>query len=142
MSLFIVDASIAAKWFIEEEHSEAALSVLDKHNKLHAPDFLLIEMDSIIGKWIRRDVISLEEGINLRDALRQYPIQYHHFMPFIDSAFAIANRTGQSIYDCLYIALAVLIDGNIVTADRKLYDALKNSPFKKHVVWVRDISYG
>ena len=139
MSVLIVDASIAAKWFIEEEDSEAALSVLDKTNRLHAPDFLLVEMDSIICKWIRRGIVSLLEGNNLRYALRQYPIQHHQLISFLDSTFAIANRTGQSIYDCLYVALAVLIDGRMVTADRKLYDALKNSPFKKHVVWVRDI---
>lgn len=139
MSLFVVDASVAAKWFIEEEHGEAALSVLDKNNQLHAPDFLLMEMDSIICKWIRRGAVSPQEGIDVRDALRRYPIQRHSFMPFLDSAFAIANQTGKSIYDCLYIALAALLKGRMVTADRRLYDGLKSGPFKEHVVWVADI---
>lgn len=134
MSVFIVDASIAAKWFIEEEHSESALSILDENNQLHAPDFFLLEMDSIICKWSRRGAISPAEGSDLRDSLRQYPIQYHPFLSFLDSAFAIANQTGQSIYDCLYVALAALLKGRMITADRRLYDVLKNSPFKKHVV--------
>jgi len=139
LSLFIIDASVAAKWFVEEEHSEAALSVLDKNNQLHAPDFLLLEMDSIICKWIRRGAVSPQEGSDVRDSLRQYPIQRHPFISFPDSAFAIASRTGKSIYDCLYIALAALLKGRMVTADRKLYDVLKSGPFRKHVVWVADI---
>ena len=139
MSVFIVDASVAAKWFIEEEHAEAALSVLDKKNQLHAPDFLLLEMDSILCKWIRRDAVSPSEGIDVRSAIRQYPIQYHPFISFLDSAFAIANRTGQSIYDCLYVALAATLKGKMVTADRMLYDALKKGPYRKNVLWVGSV---
>lgn len=139
MSEFIVDASVVAKWFIEEEYGDAALSVLDESNQLHAPDFLLLEMDSIICKWVRRDVVSPAEGSNLRDALRQYPVQHHPFISFLDSAFAIANQTGQSVYDCLYVALAALLKGRMVTADRRLYDVLQNSPFAKNMLWVGDI---
>lgn len=139
MSVFIVDASVAAKWFIEEEYGKAALSVLEEKNKIHAPDFLLLEMDSIICKWVRRGVVTTEEGIDLRDALRQYPIQQHSFVSFLDSAFAIANQTGQSVYDCLYVALSALLKGRMVTADRRLYEGLKNGRFKKHIVWIGDI---
>ena len=139
MNLFIVDASVVAKWFIEEEHSEAALSILNRNNKLHAPDFLFLELDSIICKWIRHRVVTTEEAIELRDVLRKYPIHHHPFTSYLDSAFAIANQTGQSIYDCLYIALAVLLKGRMVTADRKLYRAVRSRGFGKHLLWVEEL---
>ena len=139
MSVFIVDASVAAKWFVDEKYSDAALSVLKERNRLHAPDFLLLEMDSIICKWIRRCVVTVEEGMELRDALRRYPIQNHPFASYLNSAFAIANQMGQSIYDCLYVALATLLDARMVTADRRLYECIRNGPFKKHIVWIEDI---
>ncbi len=139
MSVFIVDASVAAKWFVEEEYGQAALAVLDDSNQLHAPDFLLLEIDSIICKWTRRGVVTLAEGSDLREAFRRYPIQHHPFISFLDSAFAIANQTGQSVYDCLYVALAPLLKAKMVTADRRLHEGLKNGPFQKHVVWVGDI---
>src|SRR3989304_9486659 len=69
VSVLIVDASVAAKWFVEEEHGEAALSVLDEKNQLHAPDFLLLEMDSIVCKWVRRGVVSPAEGTEGRDEI-------------------------------------------------------------------------
>jgi len=139
VSIFIVDASVAAKWFVEEEHGEAALSILNEINQLHAPDFLLLEIDSIICKWTRRGIVTPAEGIGVRDALRRYPIQHHPFISFLDSAFAIAHQTGESIYDCLYVALAPLLKARMVTADRRLYEGLKESPFEKYLVWVGDI---
>jgi predicted nucleic acid-binding protein len=139
VSVLFIDASIAAKWFIEEEHSDAALSVLKKSNRLHAPDFLLLEMDSIICKWIRRSIINQAEGIELRDALRRYPMQYHPIISLLDPAFAISSQTGQSAYDCLYVALAALIKGSLLTADRRLYEGLRNGPFKKHLIWIEDV---
>lgn len=138
MSVFIVDASVAAKWFVEEEYGQAALSVLDERNQLYAPDFLLLEMDNIICKWTRRGVITPAEVTDLRGALYQYPIKYHSFRAYLDIAFFIANQSGQSVYDCLYVALATALNGRMITADRRLYDALKNGPYKKHIVWVGD----
>lgn len=139
MSVLIVDASVAAKWFFKEDNGEEALSVLDENNELHAPDFLLLELDSIICKWVRRGAVDAAEGIEIRAALRRYPVQHHPFTSFLDSAFTIASQTGQSIYDCLYVALAAVLHGRMVTADRRFYDALKGGPFKKYVVWVGDV---
>ncbi len=139
MSSFVVDASVVAKWFVEEEHGNAALSVLKEMNSLHAPDFLLLEMDNIIWKWSRRGVVCDEEGSELRDAFRRYPIQYHPFVSFRDSAFAIANQVRQSVYDSLYVALAALLNARMVTADHKLYEGVRNSRYKKHILWIGDI---
>lgn len=139
MNAYVVDASVAAKWFIEEQYAEAAIAVLKEEYRLHAPDFLLLEMDSIFCKWQRRAIVTPEECAELREALRRSPIQRHPFMPLLDSAYAVANLTQQSIYDSLYVALAALIGGKMVTADRKLYDGLKNGPFAKNALWVEDV---
>jgi len=139
MNIYIVDASVAAKWFIEEEHNSIALHVLSENNKLHAPEFFLLEMDSIFCKWIRRSIITLEEGNDIRSALRQFPIQYHPLQSILDSAFAIANLTHRSIYDCLYIALAVLLKGKMITADQRLHNIVSTTEFAKHVVWIGDL---
>jgi predicted nucleic acid-binding protein len=138
LNILIVDASIAAKWFTEEEYSEEALCLLGGKYPLHAPDFFHLEMDSIICKWVRRGIIGKDEGETVRATLKRLPIHTHPFSPFRDSAYAIASRTGRSVYDCLYVALAVLLKGRMITADRKLYDGLKHSPFKKHIVWIEE----
>ncbi|MBI5810827.1 MAG: type II toxin-antitoxin system VapC family toxin [Deltaproteobacteria bacterium] len=138
MNIYIVDASVAAKWFTEEEYAEEALRLLVGGNPLHAPDFFMLEMDSVVCKWVRRGIINEDDGQAVRAALRRLPIQKHPFAPLQDSAYAIASQTGQSVYDCLYVALAAILKGRMVTADRGLYDALKNGPLGRHLLWVED----
>ena len=140
MSIYVIDASVAAKWFLKEEYNEEALSLFDVKNKLHAPDFLLLEMDNVLWKWIMRGTIDTREGRNIRDTLRRYPIQKHPFLPLLDYAYKIANQTQRTVYDSLYISLATSLKGKMVTADRRLYNALANSPFANSVVWVGDMS--
>ena len=140
MNVFVLDASVAAKWFNDEVHAEASLAVLDQPNELHAPDFFLIEFDNIICKWIRRGVVEAQEGTAIRQTMRQYPIELHPFSPLMNSAFAIANETRRSLYDCVYVALAVLLDGSMVTADRRLYDAIAPGPLAAHITWVENAS--
>jgi predicted nucleic acid-binding protein len=47
MSVYVVDASVAAKWFFEEAYSEDASRPLHAKYRLHAPDFLLLELDCL-----------------------------------------------------------------------------------------------
>ena len=139
MSTLVVDASVAAKWFVEEDLTEAAVSVLDARNNLNAPDFLFLEMDNVVCRWVRRGVITESEGGDIRAAIRRIPIKAHQFVSLRDSAYYIANQTRRSVYDCLYVALAVFLNGWMVTADRRLYEGLVNGPFGEHVMWVENI---
>ncbi len=139
MSAQVVDASVAAKWFVEEEYAEQAFALVRDNEMLFAPDFLLLEIDNLVCKWIRRGVIAAAEGEDIRREFGNQNIEYHAFGSLRDSAFELAGRTGRALYDCLYVALAVHLKGRMVTADRKLYDALADGPFAEHVLWVGDV---
>lgn len=140
MNVYVVDASVAAKWFTEEGYAEESRSLLDEGNFLHAPDHFFLEMDSILCKWIRREIISADEAGIVRNALRRIPVRKHPFAPLQEPAYMIAVQTGQSIYDCLYIALAVFLKGRMVTADQRLYEVIRNGAFKEYIVRVEDIT--
>lgn len=138
MSELVVDASVAAKWFTEEALGEEALSVLDERHRLHAPDFFFLEMDNIICKWIRRGIISSSEGGDTRKAIRRVPMHVHPHVNLQDSAYHVAVQTHRSVYDCLYVALAVLVDGRMVTADRRLFESFSAGPLGKYVSWIEE----
>lgn len=139
MSLYVVDACVAAKWFTEEQYSEQALQLLSGKDSLHAPDFLLLELDNLVCKWIRRGVITGDEGDDIRSGLRRQGMQFHPFSLLQEHAFTIAVQTGRALYDSLYVALALTLKGQMVTADRRLYDALADGPFAGDVVWIEDL---
>ena len=139
MSLWVVGSSVAAKWFFPEEHTDAAETLLHAEHELHAPDFFLLELDNLFCKRIRRGEITEREGRDLRAAVRQVPVQLHPFADLADVGFELANQTRRSLYDCLYLALAVLLEAKMITADRRLYEALHPGPLAESVCWVTDL---
>jgi predicted nucleic acid-binding protein len=46
----------------------------------------------------------------------------------------LAVQERLSVYDSLYLALAVRLNTKTVTADRKLERALRSGPFTKHLL--------
>lgn len=140
MSTLVVDASVAAKWFFDEDRAAEALRVLDARHRLHAPDFLLIEFDNLIWKRVRRGEITAAEGRRTRRTLRRLPVEAHPSGPLLDLAYAVAVRTGRTVYDSLYVALAIVLKGRVVSADRRLCTALAGGPFSQYVLWVGDLA--
>ena len=49
MSGYVVDASVAIKWFLPEIHSEAALRVKWLRQRLHVPAFLSLELGNVLA---------------------------------------------------------------------------------------------
>lgn len=137
MSVCVVDASVAAKWFAPDEaHADAAFALLEETPRLHAPDFFLLELDNLFCKWARRGVIAADEAEEMRRELRKQTIVYSPFAEMQDHAFALAVETGRALYDCLYLALALLIDGVMVTADKRFHDDVANTPLSERVEWI------
>ena len=51
----------------------------------------------------------------------------------------MAIGTKRSVYDCLYLALAEALDGHLVTADGKVFQAFGNSHQRNRMLWVGDL---
>ncbi len=139
MSVYVVDASVAVKWFLLEVHNEAAFRLRNPSYSLHVPALFTLEFGNIVCKKIRRGEITLDEGLVMLQDTRRIPMQHHPDEALFPHAFELANQTRRSLYDCLYLALAVLLNGKLVTADRKFYDALQPGPLSKHLCWVEDL---
>ena|ERR1039457_1793637 len=138
MTPLIVDASIAVKWFIPESHSINALRLLDAGYELLAPDLIFAEFGNVIWKkWMRKEleqeVISPILADLIRMRLRIAPIAV-----LADMAAAIAITYRRSFYDSIYLALAVTVQGRMVTADEKLCNALRDTPLSERLLWIED----
>lgn len=136
----VVDTSVAVKWFFDEPHAEAARRLLAADCALHAPDFVDIELDHVLAKKRRRGEIDAAEAAEVRGAFGGLPLRRHPVGILRDLAFDLACSHGRGIYDALFVALALLLDAPLVTADRRLYDALTDSPVVGDaLVWVEDL---
>lgn len=138
MSRYVVDASVALKWFVPEIHSRAAVRLLDDTHDLLAPDLLWAEFGNVLWKKVRRGEIAKRQGLEIVRALETVPLDVHPTAPLLEVAFEIATGVRRTVYDSLYLALAVLERCRVVTADRRLHDALRGGPFAGHLCWVED----
>ena len=138
MKAFVVDACVAVKWFLDEEYKDDAVHLLGRQYELHAPDFLFLEFDSVLCKMIRNGLITEAESDKARDTFTSIPIKFYADKSLRETAYSIANQTRCSIYDGLYVALAVFLNKRLVTADRRLFNSMAHTRLKKHLLWVED----
>jgi predicted nucleic acid-binding protein len=135
----VVDASVAVKWFVPENYSAEAIRLLDVAFRRHIPVLLYSEVGQTIWKKVnRRKEIDAAEGRSIVRGLMITPLELHDVTPLLEPAFDIALATGRTVYDSIYVALAVALGCKLVTADRKLYNALRGGPFTDDIVWVAD----
>ena len=139
MIRYVVDASVAIKWFLPEIYAEAAGFLQNSFYRLHAPAFFVLEVGNALCKKIRRQELIKKEGDAILEELAHLPVRKHSDQQLLRPAYALARQTHQSLYDCMYLALAETIDGQVVTADRKFYTAIATGRHRKRVLWVEDL---
>ncbi len=138
--LLVIDASIAAKWVIEEENSTEALS-LREGRTLIAPDLIATEYTNILWKKVRRGEISKEEALLAIQALAGGGVQLEPSYYHLATAVGIAIELDHAVYDCVYIALAIHRGAHFVTADQRLLNKLsepRHHHIRIHVVGLQE----
>ena len=136
MSLYVVDANVVAKWFVPERLSEEAARLLDDKHELTTPDLLWPELGSVLWKKARAGQLTGQEAARIVQALDEFPLTVFPSRLLLEGALEIALGTGRSVYDGIYVALAVALECSLVTADERLVNALAGGPLASHVVWV------
>lgn len=129
----VVDASVAVKWLIREEGTEAARLLLADPEPLIAPDWLLIEAGSTFWKKVKRSELLAVHAENHLRVLPNFFQQLVSSAELVADAFRLSMRLQHSLYDCLYLALAVDKGLCLVTADRKFHDVAVEAGLVKHV---------
>lgn len=130
MTTVVLDASIAVKWAIpakeplKDESCRLLKGYVDGDIDFIVPDIFWAEIGSVMcngarrGRWSRSDAESITADMRARD-FRSVPS--HMLLP---EALKISFRYERSIYDSLYAALALEFKSTLITADKRLANAL------------------
>ena len=128
---YVLDASVAAKWYLPprgETLVEEALRLLDQFTagrvRLAVPDLFWPEMGNILWKAVRNGRISLQSADEALQSMSELRVPTFPSHPLLRDAFTIATRLQCTVYDGTYVALAVASDRPLVTADERLANAL------------------
>ena len=131
----IVDASVALKWFLDEEGRDEADALLGGE-PLTAPDFLLLECGNTFAVKARRGQLDAAATRDYLVTLRhELGVRFRPSEPYMVTAHALALDLQRSAYDCLYLAMAIANGDQVVTADEKFERAVRAS--KTHAPFIR-----
>ena len=131
MKIWVVDASVAAKWLLPA----AGEGLLDQANRLVAlhvrrelqllaPDLIEAELGNVLWKAVRRNRISQAEAENSLRNFTALAIQVIPTSDLLDQALHIAVACDRTFYHSLYVALALSTKTELITADERLVNAL------------------
>jgi predicted nucleic acid-binding protein len=135
---YVIDASVAVKWYVPEIFEAESTRMLESDAELHAPELIVPEFGNIIWKKVRANEITQKDGAKMVAALGRSRLVLHSHALFTGSAFSGAVITGQTVYDWTYLSLAVALSCEFVTADRRFYDAIASTKLKKNLIWIGD----
>ncbi len=132
--MYVLDASVIAKWFLEEEYSDLALSIrkrfVDGDVDLAVPDLILYELANTLRY----------KGFNASDVKKAvrtlFWMKLRIITPtrdVIEAAVDLAFKYDISFYDSYYLALADALGYTLITVDTKLYNKIKTSGIIEHI---------
>jgi predicted nucleic acid-binding protein len=124
----VVDASVAVKWFVPEALSAAASRLLDGSFELWAPDLVVAEVGNTLWKKVGRAELAIADARDVLAAFARVPLTFVSSKSLIEAALEIATAHRRTIYDSLYVALAVARDCAFITADDRLVNAFAAGP--------------
>ena len=127
MTSAVVDASVAAKWVLNEAFSEQAALLLG-YEALHAPSHWRVEAVNAIWGTVYRGHLASADGRERASSLTLAPVIETDVTLLMADAFDIAVAAGVTIYDALYVALAEAREIPLVTADQRLIRRLQGRP--------------
>jgi predicted nucleic acid-binding protein len=119
VTTWVVDASVAIKWVVDEPGTEEAL--LLRRHRLVAPDLLVPECANILWKKVRRGELSDAEAMLAARLLQRAEVELEPMRGLLEPATKLAIALDHPAYDCLYLALAEALSCALVTADEQLY---------------------
>jgi predicted nucleic acid-binding protein len=138
VSLFVVDASVAVKWILPEEHSDAARELLAGEHELIAPPLISTEIAHVLLKSVRRKELTRARAANALAQIERW-LQTLEFEGAWGRLFSLAERCQISAYDANYVALALELDVRLITADQRLVRAL-GVVLPRVAVWIADLA--
>lgn len=117
---------MAVQWFANEPESERAARLLVEERPLLAPDLMPVEAANVWWKKVRRHEMEVSDLGQAIVNLLALGIVLHPSATLLGRAAGLAVEVGHTVYDCLYLVLAVDRGARLATADEGLRRTASN----------------
>ena len=121
---FVLDCSVAMAWVFPDEANESTDALRESLLKDTAivPALWSVEVANVLLVATRRGRISAADWPHIRDILEALPIDVdaQSCTRVLDTVLPVANEHNLSVYDAMYLELALRIGIPLATLDKKL----------------------
>lgn len=131
MNTLVLDASVAIKWAMpsaREPLTDESLRLLkryvDGEIEVIVPDVFWAEIGNVLWKGTRQRRWRQDEAEAVAADMRARDFATVSSVTLLPEALRIAFAYDRSVYDCLYVALAVQFKTDLITADERLANSL------------------
>lgn len=129
----IVDASVALKWFVDEQGSDRALALLEGPERLVAPDIAVSEICNGAWRMARTRAMPEAQVRSIVSTISEVVDEFFPSLPLAARALAIARALDHPAYDCFYVALSEVLECPVVTADARLLRRLQGTEWEERL---------
>ena len=127
---YIIDASVAAKLFIDEDYSNKAIEIIEAyihgHLSLSAPTLIVYELGNVFWRHpqitAEKVYIFIKRFLDLKVNL----VNIYSDNELLEKICSISKSEDVTFYDATYIAIAQKDKTKLVTADEKICNRMPN----------------
>lgn len=120
----VLDASVVVKWFHDETQTNEALRILNEINdgRLAAsvPDLLLYEVANVLVRGVGKSSTQITDALRIL-AEMSWEVVTPSATLLEDASSLAVHRPPLTVYDAVYVALALRRNVELVTADVQLH---------------------
>jgi predicted nucleic acid-binding protein len=127
----VVDASVAVKWCLPSRREELVaeaeeLLASSRRDEVRflVPDLFWVELANALWKAVRRAEMSSDNAASAMSFMRDLGIATLPSLDLVPQALDLAISHSRTVYDSLYVALAIQSDSELITADERLANVL------------------
>lgn len=126
--MIILDSSVALKWIFDDEDAhEDAIKYRQRHmsgeEMIIVPSLFFYEIANVLATKIK---LSASDAVEIFSMFWNLDFEIFDFgLENFLSAINLSVHYKVSVYDAVYIELAKKLNCNLITADRKLYENIR-----------------
>ena len=118
MTAYVLDASAGADLLLDTQVGRDLIERLEHGAQWWVPEHYFVEVASVLRRAELSGAISPATASSALRSLASAPLRRVQIRPLLHEAWA--QRGQLTMYDALYVALAVHLDATLVTRDRRL----------------------
>ncbi|HEY1171839.1 MAG TPA: type II toxin-antitoxin system VapC family toxin [Verrucomicrobiae bacterium] len=132
---FVVDSSIAIGWVHPDQSTDLSVRLLvdvKQGAKLHVPSLWFIEMANVLAVLVRRKKLTEADCSTALARLERLNLQVDHESTVIafTRLYTLAEQHGLTVYDAVYLELAIRKSLPLATKDAQLQFAARKCGIK------------